>query len=625
MPVTQFSMKDAEYLGLVKFDFLGLKTLSVVRAAEDMVKARHDPTFDITKIDLADHATFEMLKQGITLGVFQIEGGGITELTKKMQADDMESLSAILALYRPGPLGTGMVDDYVNCKLGKAEAKYPHEILKPALEVTFGVPVYQEQIMQMARDMAGYTLGGADMLRRAMGKKKPEEMAKERSKFTKGAAELHQIPEDESNHVFDLMAGFAEYGFNKAHTIAYALISFQTAYLKAHYPQEFMAATMTYDRGNHEKLLRLKLELQKLGYATLVPDVNQSGVMFTVEGPCTLQPTAKGGVDGKAAVRHALSALKGAGEEAMRQLVANRKEKGPFKNIWDLLDRLGPQVMNKRQLEVLAKGGAFDSLNTDKNPLWRSWLVTNVDTLVAYAQDAAEARASGQGSLFGGGNEGLDSAAYQASCKPAEVWDYMTTLQYEAESVGFYLSSHPLNAFEKELARVGNLRDIITVESFAAGGGGACRLAGLVNGIREVKTKTGNRMGIVTLSDPTGQCEVVFFPEAYANTHTILESGEPLVVNVRISIDGERLRVSADSVRTLAAVLGERPEMVISLPSAALVPQVKNVLDSAQKGPTMVKLIVPSPQGKAILRLPQRLGISPIMLANLKGLGVEIS
>lgn len=620
MPVTQFSMGDAEYAGLVKFDFLGLKTLSVIRAAEDMVHTRHNPAFEIAKVDLSDHPTFDMLKTGATLGVFQIEGGGITELTKKMQADDMESLSAILALYRPGPLGTGMVDDYVNCKLGKAEPKYPHPILVPALEVTYGVPVYQEQIMQMARDMAGYTLGGADMLRRAMGKKKPEEMAKERAKFTKGALELHQIAEDESNRVFDLMAGFAEYGFNKAHTIAYALIAFQTAFLKAHFPPEFMAATMTYERGNHEKLLRDKLELDKLGSGLLPPDVNASGVMFTVEGdPQSVSPKPK--------VRHALAALKGAGEEAMRVLVAERTAKGRFTSVWDMLARLGPQVMNKRQLEVLAKGGALDSLNTTEHPLWRAWLVTNLDTLVAYAQDAAEAKASGQGSLFGGPSESSsapDPAPYLASCKPAESWDYMTTLQYEAESVGFYLSSHPMQAFTAELARIGNLRDMITIEDFALNGGGACRVAGLVHGVREVKTKSGNRMGIVTLSDPTGQCEVVFFPEIYASSQGLLESTEPVVINVKVAQDGERLRVSADSARTLGAMLGERPELVITLPSAQLIPQVKGVLDAAQKGPTTVKLVVPSPQGRAIVRLPQRLGISPLMLANLKGLGVVV-
>lgn len=607
MPVTQFSMSDAEYAGLVKFDFLGLKTLSVVRAAEAMVRKNHNPDFDIARVDLGDQPTFDMLKTGATLGVFQIEGGGITELTKKMQADDMEALSAILALYRPGPLGTGMVDDYVNCKLGKAEPKYPHAVLKPSLEVTYGVPVYQEQIMQMARDMAGYTLGGADMLRRAMGKKKPEEMAKERAKFIKGAKELHNVEEEESSRIFDLMAGFAEYGFNKAHTIAYALISFQTAYLKAHYPHEFMAATMTYDRGNHDKLLRYKLELSRMGSELLVPDINSSGVFFTVERTS----------EGAGTVRHALAALKGAGEEAMRLVVAEREKSGPFKDIWDLMARLEPSVLNKRQMEVLAKSGALDCLN-----IKRDWLMANMDTLIAYSQACLEARTSGQASLFGGGggDSSIDPAPYAASCQVAEHWDYLTRLQYEAEAVGFYLSSHPLEAFAAELAKLPSLKGFNDIADFATAGGGACRVAGIVHGIREVKTKSGNRMGIATMSDQTGQGEVVFFPEIYAACHAILESQQPLVISVKVSMDGERLRISADNARTLEDVLGERPELVITIKDPGVVRLVKGLLDNAGNGHTTVRLVVASPQGDAVVRLPRKFGVSPLMLANLRGM-----
>lgn len=620
MPVTQFSMGDAEFAGLVKFDFLGLKTLSTVRMAEHDVRARHVPDFDIMKADLADTKTYDMLKRGLTLGVFQIEGGGITELTKKMQADDMEALSAILALYRPGPLGTGMVDDYVNRKLGRAEAEYPHEILKPALEVTYGVPVYQEQIMQMARDMAGYTLGGADMLRRAMGKKKPEEMAKERAKFVNGAKELHNIAAEQANYIFDLMDKFSGYGFNKAHTIAYALISFQTAFLKANFPHEFMAATMTYDRGNHDKLMRYKFEMQKMGFELLPPDVNRSEVMFAVE------ESQDHGVTGSqdenrvasANVRHALAALKGAGEEAMRQLVAERKAKGPFKSIWDLLGRLEPSVINKRQLEVLIKGGALDGL--DKR---RDWLFTNMETLLAYGSACHEAKVSGQGSLFGGGGDTtVDAAAFMSGCKAAEGWDYLTKLQYEQEAVGFYVSAHPMDAFREDMEKLASLKDCAEIENFAMEGGGACRVAGLVQGIREVKTKKGDRMGIVTLSDPTGQCEVAFFPETYAACQGLLEGTEPLVANVKVQQDGERLRVSADSVKTLAEVLGSRSELIINIPDAHIMAQVKNVLAKAKQGHTVIKMIVPSPQGQAMVKLPQRFSINPMMIAHFREMGV---
>lgn len=607
MPVTQFSMSDAEYAGLVKFDFLGLKTLSTIRMAENAVKATYKPDFDIMKADLSDAKTYEMLKHGHTLGVFQIEGGGITELTKKMQADDMEALSAILALYRPGPLGTGMVDDYVNRKLGRAEAEYPHEILKPALEVTYGVPVYQEQIMQMARDMAGYTLGGADMLRRAMGKKKPEEMAKERAKFVTGAAQLHKVDEATANHIFDLMDKFSGYGFNKAHTIAYALISFQTAYLKANYPHEFMAATMTYDRGNHDKLLRYKLELQKLDSRLLPPDVNFSEVMFAVE------KDAEG-----ARVRHALAALKGAGEEAMRALVAERVKGGKFTSIWNFMERLEPAIINKRQLEVLVKAGALDGL--DKR---RDWLFTNMETLLAYGAACHDARVSGQGSLFGGGDAvSVDAAAYMAGCKPAEAWDYLTRLQYEAEAVGFYVSSHPLDAFAEELGKISSLKHASEIEQFAADGGGACRVAGLVQSIREVKTKKGDRMGVVTLSDTTGQVEVAFFPEAYAACQKVLEGTDPLVLSIKVQQDGERLRINSEKVQTLSEVLGNRSELVLHVPDSHTMAQVKGVLDKVGQGQTTIRMVVPSVRGNATLKLPRGFAVTPMMLAHFKGLGV---
>ncbi len=615
MPVTQLAMSDAEYAGLVKFDFLGLKTLSVIRMAEDMVRAAHDPNFDVMRAPLDDAPTFTMLKHGHTLGVFQIEGSGITELTKKMQADDMESLSAILALYRPGPLGTGMVDDYVNCKLGKAEAKYPHPILKPALEVTYGVPVYQEQIMQMARDMAGYTLGGADMLRRAMGKKKPEEMAKERAKFMAGAATLHSIADTESSAIFDLMAGFAEYGFNKAHTIAYALISFQTAYLKAHYPAEFMAATMTYDRGNQDKLFKYKADMQAGGVGApmplLAPCVNRSGVMFVVEA------TEQG-----AAIRHALSALKGAGEDAMRRLVAERDAKGPYTDIWNLLERLGPQVMNRRQLEVLAKAGALDALDPN-----RAFIVANLDPLLAFAQAADDTRTSGQTSLFGGGDDGVDAAPYKASCKTVAPWAYLEKLQHEAEAVGFYLSSHPLDAFAADLARMGSLKPMAEIADFALNGGGVCRVVAIIHAIREVKTKSGNRMGVLTVSDSSGQGEIVLFPEAYAANALLHEQlNRPFVFTIKVAQDGERLRVNAESIVPLEATLAERPELVICVDNPSALPALQQLLQDAAKGMTLVKLKLPSPQGEATLRLPKRVGVSTPLLANLRNMeGVRLT
>lgn len=598
MPVTQFAMYDAEYAGLVKFDFLGLKTLSVVHAAEEMVRGSKDKDFDIRHIDLKDSPTFDMLKDGATCGVFQIEGAGMTELTKKMKADDMEALSALIALYRPGPMD--LIPQYLRVRLGQEAASYPHPLLEDVLKVTFGIAVYQEQVMQMARVLAGYSLGGADLLRRAMGKKKPEEMAKERAKFVTGAKEHHNIEEDTANKIFGLMETFAGYGFNKAHSMAYALISYQTAYLKAHYPREFMAATMTYDRGNHDKLLRYKQELVRMEIPLLAPDINASEVMFSVEGD---------------AVRHALSALKGAGEEALKVLVTERRKNGAFRDVWDVMARVSPQALNKRQLEVLVKGGAFDALDNR-----RDWLWTNMDTLLAYGSACAEAKESGQTSLFGGGDVSVDVAPYQASCTAGEKWDYLTKLQHEAEAVGFYLSAHPMAAFEGEMQRISSLKNWVDIPEFAGHGGGSCKVAGIIHGVREVKTKKGDRMGIVTMSDATGQGEVAFFPEGYANAQKILSSGTPLVVTVRVQQDGERLRIGADAVTTLEAALGDRAELVITVNDIRVMPQVKGLLDNAGKGNTRVKLIVNSGQGEAVVRLPNALGVSALMLANLRGL-----
>lgn len=610
MQVTQFSMKDVEYAGLVKFDFLGLKTLSVIRGAEVMVRKSYEPEFDVARVDLKDTKTYDMLKTGATVGVFQIESAGMTELTKKMKADDLEALSALIALYRPGPMD--LIPKYLAVRLGQEPADYPHPLLEETLGITFGIAVYQEQVMQMARVLAGYTLGGADMLRRAMGKKNPAEMAKERAVFVQGAWDHHQINKEDANRIFGLMEMFAGYGFNKAHSMAYALISYQTAYMKAHFPKEFMASTMTYDRGNHEKLFRYKLELTKLGVALTPPDVNESQVMFSVEQP-------NGEHNG--AVRHALAALKGAGEEAMRLLVAEREKKGKFTSIWDLLARVEPSCLNKRQLEVLIKSGALDNL--DKR---RDWLFTNVDQLLAYGAACQEARVSGQASLFGGGDDKVDAAAYMSGCKPSEGWDYLSRLQYEAEAVGFYLSSHPLDAFAEELGRMSSIKDMVEIESFAASGGGVCRLAGLVHGVREVKTKKGDRMGIVTLSDPSGQCEVAFFPETYAACQGYLEGTQPLVLTVKIGMDAEqRLRISADGVKTLAEVLGSKSELVMTITDAHVMKQVKSVLDKAPQGHTMIKMIVQSSQGPATLKLPRGFNINPMMLAHFREMGVVSS
>jgi DNA polymerase-3 subunit alpha len=598
LPVTQFSMNDAEYAGLVKFDFLGLKTLSIIRAAETLVRQRHDANFAIDRVRLDDTATYAMLQRGETLGVFQIEGAGMTDLCKKIHADSLESLSAMISLYRPGPMD--LIPQYLLVRSGKAEPDYPHPLLEETLKISYGIAIYQEQVMQMARILAGYSLGAADMLRRAMGKKKPEEMAKEKAKFITGAWENHQIDEANATRIFALMETFAGYGFNKAHSMAYALIAYHTAYLKAHYPAEFIAATMTYDRGNQEKLAKYRTDIAPLGIALLPPEVNHSGVFFTVE---------------EGQIRHALSALKGAGEEAMRQLVAVREANGPYASVWDFMARLGPQVLNKRQLEVLIKAGAFETLEPN-----RAWLFLNLETLLAYAAAAEEAKQTGQNSLFGEAPGTTDHAPYLAACKPTQPWPSLEQLQYEAEAVGFYLSAHPLEAFTADLAKLRDLKPLGALEAFAHQGGGSCRVAALVHSVREIKTKTGNRMAALMVSDTSGTGELVLFPESY-NQHGTLVSNlnTPLLFTLKVSFEGDRLRQVVENVKPLESLLAERAELLIEVQNPAAMPQLQSLLQTAAQGPTTIMLKLPSQLGAATVKLPQRLRLSTPLLANLRG------
>lgn len=602
MPATQFSMGDAEYAGLVKFDFLGLKTLSVVRMAENLVR-RQQPDFDVMALPLDDTATYHLLEQGRNLGVFQIESAGMIDLTRRMKVANMEELSALIALYRPGPME--WIPSFIARKQKLEPVVYPHPLLHDTLEVTFGIAVYQEQVMQMARVLAGYTLAGADMLRRAMGKKKPEEMAKQREMFVKGAAEKNGIEADMANSIFDQMSAFAGYGFNKAHSMAYALISYHTAYLKAHHPLEFMAATMTYDRGNTDKLLRYKVDLEKMGYGLLPADINRSEVMFAVEG---------------GHVRHALAAIKGAGEEVARQLVAERQANGAFKDIWDVLARADPHGLNKRQLEVLVKAGALDSVEPN-----RALLLANLDQYLAYAQANAEQQASGQGSLFGGGGGPLDPAPFMQGLQPPLEIDHLQRLAFEQETVGFYLSDHPLSSHADELEKIAGLKHAAELEDFAGNGGGACKLAAIVHDIREVKTKSGKRMAILNVSDASGQTEVAVFSESYAANQGLLEGGEPLLLTLKVQQDGERLRINAEDIRPLAAALGQREELVLRVADSALLPRLKHELEKVGRGPTRVKMWLTAGSGKqALLKMPHGVACSPNLLTNLRGMGVGI-
>lgn len=563
MPATQFAMVEAEMAGLVKFDFLGLKTLTVIKTCVDMLVGRGklDKGFDVNLIPIDDKPTFDMLKAGHTCGVFQVESKGMTDFLVRMEPDKFSYLSDVVALYRPGPLESGMTDDFIECRHGRKEPVYPHEALIPVLEETFGVPVYQEQVMRMAQVMAGYTLGGADMLRRAMGKKKPSEMVKQRKLFNEGSAKEHGLSKEESDKIFDLMENFAGYGFNKAHTVAYGWVSYQTAYLKAHYPLEFLAASMTLDRGMSDKVLKFKRELERMNAPLLIPNINKSDILFRVEG------------DG---VRFALTAIKGAGEDAMEAIVKERAENGDYKDIYDLMERIEPAFMNKKQLEVLIKAGAFDEMEPN-----RAYLAANVDVLLGYMQTFHKEKNSNQIGLFGGGD---GPKLERPALNKAVAWDPFEKLENEQSAIGFYLSDHPLNVYRDELSKHRDLKDVVNLENLAMGDIKKVKVACIVNEVRELKTKKGDRMAILTISDSSGQEEVAMFPKTYDQYYETLKNSVPSFAEIQLSYEEERVRMNIESMVDLEKNLKKEDRVSIHVETMDRLQDLKDLFDKQGAG-----------------------------------------
>lgn len=603
MPITQFAWYPSEEIGLVKFDFLGLKNLTVVNNAVKMVKQNKGEEIDILQIPLDDPKTLKMLQDGHTIGVFQVESRGMTEYVKKIAPDRFEFLSDVIALYRPGPMGSGMLDDFIECRHGRQQPNYPHPALKEVLEVTYGVPVYQEQVMRMAQVMAGYSLGQADMLRRAMGKKKPAEMAKHREIFVKGAKEIHNVEADKANEIFDLMANFAGYGFNKAHTVAYGLIAWQTAWLKANHPLEFMAASMTQDRGASDKVLKFMRELERMNVPLLPPDVNESDVIFKVEDQ---------------SIRYALTAIKGAGEESMKALVNEREKNGKFKTLFDLMERMPPKFMNKKQLEVLVQSGALDNIEPN-----RAKIMCNIDTLLAYNHQSYEEKNSNQIGLFGMGGE--SSALAKPVLQNAQMWDIFEKLEHEQTVFGFFLSDHPLSSYDKELKSNRDLTDIASLESLAESGMTSTKVACVLQAKREVRTKSGNRMAILTVSDPSGQNEIVLFPEAYEKYQPLVDKNVPLFGSVAMSADGERVRLNFESLMALDEMLDQKDKLQISLDNLQSLEKVKSIIAAQEQGDTECELCYNN-NGKIVrLKLPEKVNFGKKAMIQLQSVqGVQI-
>ncbi|GAB4120460.1 MAG: DNA polymerase III subunit alpha [Rhodothalassiaceae bacterium] len=543
MPVTQFNMKWVEQAGLVKFDFLGLKTLTVIDRALAHIRKR-GIEIDIARIPFDDKRTFDMLAAGDTAGVFQLESSGMRAMLKGLRPDCFEDIIAIVALFRPGPMDN--IPTYIARKHGREDVVHPHPLIAPVLEETYGIPVYQEQVMQIAQILAGYSLGEADLLRRAMGKKIASEMDEQRERFVRGARKK-DVPEAKAHEIFDLLAKFAGYGFNKSHAAAYALVAWQTAWLKANYPVEFMAASMSLDIGNTDKLAQFKKELARMAIPLLPPDINRSGADFTVERVSETQdpddPRAGLGV------RYALAAVRNVGAKAMESLVEAREAAGPFRDPFDLSDRLDPRLLNKRQIEQLAAAGAFDSIAPD-----RASVHASAELLMRHANISHADRESDQASLFDSapGDGGLKRT--RPSLEQVEPWPEAERLARELGAIGFYLSAHPLDGYRKALHR---LRTTPASELGSdRASGSLLRMAGVIDSFSERKSrKSGKRFGIMQLSDPSGSFEIMIFEDGLEHARALAERGEPVLadVEVRRRDEDDEIRLSARRLASLEA------------------------------------------------------------------------
>jgi len=499
--VTQFDMRCVEKLGLIKFDFLGLKTLTTIADAVRRVREGPQPDFDLDAVSLDDPAAYDLLGGGNTEGVFQIESPGMTDLTVKLRPRSFVELIPIVALYRPGPLGSGMVEDYISRKHGLTTVEYLLPELEEILAETLGVIVYQDQVLQIANRLAGYSLGEADLLRRAMGKKKPAEMAKQRERFVSGARE-RGIAADKAEKVFDLMAEFAGYGFAKSHSTAYALITYQTAYLKAHFPSEYLAALLTTESGNHDKLARYIAHGRNLGIEVLPPDVNESQRDFTV---------VSGGI------RFGLAGVKNVGGGAIEAILAARGEEGPFASAADFARRVDGRRVNRRVVESLVKCGAFDSLHANRAAVWQA-----LDAILEAGAAVQRDRAIGQESLFGGGG---GEAAPEPPLPEVPPWSDRQRLEGEKEVLGFYVTGHPLAAESERLRRLTD----VTAADTEGRDGREVRAGGVITKLRETRTRRGALMAFGSLEDLHGAFDLVVFSEPYAEHGALLKralSGE---------------------------------------------------------------------------------------------------
>ena len=605
MPATQFNMKWVEQAGLVKYDFLGLKTLTVIQGAIDFLADR-GIEIDIGAIDLEDQATYDLYASAKTVAVFQVESSGMMDALRRMKPTCIEDIVALVALYRPGPMEN--IPMFCDVKNGRAERELMHPSIDHLLDETQGIIVYQEQVMQIAQEMAGYSLGGADLLRRAMGKKIQEEMDKEKPKFLKGAA-ANDVDAKKANQVWDLLDKFANYGFNKSHAAAYAVVSYQTGWLKANHPVEFMASVMNCDLHLTDKLNVYHQEVKRLEIEVIPPCVNRCDAKFSVK-------------DSK--IAYALGGLKNVGAEAMRLITDARAEGGDFCDLFDFARRVELKRVGKRPVEMLARAGAFDLLDGNRRKCLES-----VDQLVAYSAATHEDRNSAQGGLFGDAGEALPAPRLPMP----EDWLPNERLGQEHTAIGFYLSGHPLDDYAGALKR----KNVLTLDELhqkAAGGTVVAKIAGSVAGKQERKSARGNRFAFVQLSDPTGLYEVTVFSDTLEKFRDLLEPGQNVVLMVKAELEADQLKLLAQGVQAVDGAVADAAAMGLKIyvNDQAAVGSIATRLDEVSKstgprgrGPVHLVLIHPDLPGEVEIALKDEYPLNPQVKGALKHIqGVQL-
>jgi DNA polymerase-3 subunit alpha len=586
--VTQYAMKDVERVGLVKFDFLGLKTLTVLSKAAELIERTKGDHIDLTRLPLGDQETFKLLGSGDTTGIFQLESSGMRDLLMKLRPETFADLIALVALYRPGPLGSGMVDDFIKRRHKKSAVRYDVPKVKEILEDTYGVIVYQEQVMRIASTLGNFSLGDADILRRAMSKKDPAEMERQQEKFIEGARR-NGIETKKAERIFEMMTKFAEYGFNKSHSAAYALIAYQTAYLKVHYPLEFMAALLTCDMDNTDKVMRNVAECREKAIEILPPDINESEWGFTVSG-------------GK--IRYGLGAVKNVGMGAVEEIVRLRKEGKRIASLFDFCESVDLRKVNRRVIESFIKAGAFDSLGAR-----RSQLMLVLEEALEQGQARQKERRGGQSALF----DGLQSPPRHTQQPAIEEWPENQLLSFEKEVLGFYLTSHPLIRYQ------GDIRELTTTDTEALAdmaNGTQVSIGGLVAEVKEISTKKGDQMAFLSLEDMKGKIEVIIFPDLFRTVRPYLKVDVPLLIRGVLDKGEERYKVKASSVVPLDEAKKERISKVhfrLRTPglSKEQLLRLREILEENKGGcEALLHLIVP-PQSEVIMALSPALTVEP--------------